>query len=188
MLPLNASQSQIEGDSQRSQSRVSEWVSTDAVISEARSEIASSEYSELPQEMRTARRLSLDGAMAQISPYHSSGTLPTSGAASRLSSVFTPTPSGTKATTRTSIFESPSRQLMPSFEHTAAVKYCPSFTFRGSLSVACDSDSLHFAAEKNEIWASIELRGEVVNNDGTKLNNVGYGAPSLAVAIVVENS
>jgi hypothetical protein len=177
-----------EVDALESQSRVSEWVSTDAVISEARSEAdcASSFYSQQPVD--AARRLSLDGAMSQTVPFNSNGTLLTSIATSRLSSVFTPTPSGTKTTARTSIFDSPSRQLMPNFDSTTAIKDCPSYTFRGTLSVACDSDNLHFAAEKHDIWASIELRGDVVNNLGVPLYAVGNGAPSLAVAIVIDNS
>jgi hypothetical protein len=179
---------QSELDDSESRSRVSEWVSTEAVISEARSEAdcASSFYSQQPGD--AARRLSLDGAMSQTVPFNSNGTLLTSTAASRLSSVFTPTPSGTKTTARTSIFDSPSRQAMPSFEPTIPLKDCPSYTFRGALSVACDSDNLHFATEKHDIWASIELRGDVVNNLGVPLHNVGNGAPSLAVAIVIDNS
>lgn len=169
----------------RTQSRLSEWVATDRLANEASSEIASSEYS---RQEEVPRRFSLDGAISHTVQYNSIGTLDKSAAVSRLSSIFSPTPPGTKTTARTSVFDSPSRQIMPSYEPTNIVKDCPSYTFRAALSVACDSDNLHFAAEKEDVWASIELSGEVVNNNENGIFNVGTGAPSLAVAIVIDNS
>jgi hypothetical protein len=177
------------------QSTASGWTNTTAtratsIMSDVNSAQASSVYSQPDQcdveKDMTPRRPSHDGAVAAIST--SRGTLQSSSVASRLSRVFSLAP--TRGTARTSVFNSPNlSRYAQSYEPSVSAQEIPTLSMHASLSVAPDSDFLHFASS-DEIWVAVELSGQVFCDLAVSnvVKSVPYAAPSLAVAIVIDNS
>lgn len=66
----------------------------------------------------------------------------------------------------------------------------PHLTFKATLSITTDLDSLHCSEEKRGVWVAVQVRGEVINHSESEVRPqcVPANAPSLAIAVVLDNS